>query len=70
MATFYVYILKCSDDSYYIGHTDNIEARIRQHKIGTFMTCYTYTRRPVKVLYVEEFGTRDEAFSADPSICR
>ncbi|EJN00886.1 putative endonuclease containing a URI domain containing protein [Herbaspirillum sp. YR522] len=32
---FYVYLLRCSDGSYYIGHTDNIEVRLAQHQEGT-----------------------------------
>jgi len=36
MNEFYVYILKCSDGSYYTGHTDDLEARLLAHKIGTF----------------------------------
>ncbi len=34
MRPFYVYILKCNDKSYYIGHTDNIEQRISEHMLG------------------------------------
>ena len=63
---FYVYILKCSDGSYYTGHTDDIDARISAHSLG-IIKCYTYTRRPAEVAYVSEFGARDEAFNADPS---
>jgi len=68
MVTFYVYILECSDGSYYTGHTDNMDARMSQHNLGLFTTCYTYTRRPLKVLYVAEFGMRDQAFNAERQI--
>ena len=64
---FYVYILKCSDGSYYTGHTDDIDARISAHKLG-LIKCYTYTRRPIEVVYVSTFGTRDEAFNAERQI--
>ncbi|MEI6580152.1 MAG: GIY-YIG nuclease family protein [Eubacteriales bacterium] len=40
MTHFYVYILRCSDGSYYTGHTDNIEARMSQHKQGLIKNCY------------------------------
>ena len=33
---FYVYILKCKDGSYYTGHTDDLERRIAEHKIGLY----------------------------------
>jgi len=33
MNDFYVYILKCNDDSYYVGHTDDIEKRVSQHNL-------------------------------------
>ena len=50
----YVYILKCSDDSYYTGSTHNFEKRIYEHK-----SCkgpnYTKKKLPVKVVFVSEF---------------
>jgi putative endonuclease len=58
MLDFYVYILRCIDGTYYTGHTDNIEARISAHEQGLIQTCYTFTRRPVKVLWQQEFATR------------
>ena len=51
-------MLRCRDLSYYTGHTDNIEARIGQHEQGSIKTCYTYTKRPVYVVYVAEFASR------------
>jgi len=68
MNEFYIYILECIDGSYYTGHTDDIDARISQHEQGAFVNCYTYKRRPVKVVYLETFGTRDEAFTAERQI--
>lgn len=68
MLTFYVYILKCSDGSYYTGHTDNIEARISQHQQAFFKNCYTATRLPVEVVFVQEFGSRNEAFTVERKI--
>ncbi len=44
----YVYILLCSDDSYYIGITNNVEQRIAYHNEGLDKEAYTYERRPVK----------------------
>lgn len=68
MNYFYVYILKCGDGSYYTGHTDNIEARMSQHKQGLIKSCYTSTRLPVELVFHQNFGERDEAFAAERKI--
>lgn len=57
-----VYILKCADGSYYIGHTDNIEVRMKNHQMRYDENCYTAYRLPVKLIFTKEFETRDEAF--------
>ena len=61
---FWAYILRCSDDSYYTGHTDNLEHRIAQHMTGA---CggYTATRLPVELVWSQEFATRAEALEAE-----
>jgi len=64
---FYVYILRCSDDSYYTGHTDNIEKRISEHNNGSYHG-YTSTKLPVTVVFIQEFGTRVEALEAEKKI--
>lgn len=61
---FYVYLLHCSDGSYYVGHTDNIESRLAQHQTGV-LPGYTATRLPVKLLKSESFPTREEALTAE-----
>ena len=63
---FFVYILKCKDESYYAGHTDNIEKRLAEHAAG--MSHYTSNRLPVNIIYLEQFQTRDEAFFAEHRI--
>lgn len=65
--SFYMYILKCSDGSYYIGHTDNLEARYFAHQQKIFR-CYTNNRLPVELVYYQDFGTREEAFSAERQV--
>jgi len=65
--SFYVYILHCSDDSYYTGHTDNLEARIEAHRQGIF-SGYTASRRPVQLVFAEEFSSRQEAFERERRI--
>jgi predicted GIY-YIG superfamily endonuclease len=61
MQLFYVYILKCCDGSYYIGHTDNLEQRLQEHQSGLFKG-YTASRRPIQLVFAQEFENRDEAF--------
>jgi len=65
--SFYVYILKCSDGSYYTGHTDNIENRLSEHQAGN-TTSYTQTRLPVTLMFMQDFGTRPEALEAEMKI--
>ena len=49
-----VYILKCSDGSYYTGSTDDIKKRLWQHEQGVEPSSYTFSRRPVKLLWASE----------------
>ena len=65
--TFWTYILECSDGSYYTGHTDDLDKRIAQHQHGTFPG-YTHTRRPVKLVWAQDFQTRYEALSNELKI--
>lgn len=66
--TFWVYILNCSDGSYYTGHTDNLEQRVNQHHTGAFIECYTFKRRPVQLVFSQEFSTRVEALASEQQI--
>ena len=65
---FWVYILCCADNSYYTGHTDNLEQRIAQHHQGYFPTCYTYKRRPLTLVFSQDFVTREEALTSEQQI--
>jgi putative endonuclease len=49
-----VYILECSDGSYYTGSTDDLPKRLWQHKQGVESSSYTYSRRPVKLVWTSE----------------
>jgi putative endonuclease len=64
---FYVYMLLCSDESIYAGHTDDLERRIADHKSRRY-SGYTAKRLPVQLIFWEEFATRDEAFRAEREI--
>jgi predicted GIY-YIG superfamily endonuclease len=61
---FFAYFLRCNDGSYYAGHTDNLDARLAQHQRGLIGN-YTASRRPVVLVWSQEFPTRDEAFAAE-----
>ncbi len=64
---FRVYILRCADNSYYTGHTDDLEARVMQHQTGE-IECYTSTRLPVTLVFADEFPTREEALARERQI--
>jgi len=64
---FYAYILRCSDGSFFTGHTDNLEHRIAQHQSGEF-PCYTQTRRPVTLAWSQDVPSRYEALTAELQI--
>lgn len=55
MRIYYVYILKCSDGSYYVGVTNNIDRRLEEHNSGD-LKGYTSTRLPVKLVYFDTFN--------------
>ena len=58
---YWVYIVRCSDGSYYSGHTDRIERRMGEHQAG-LGSDWTMRRRPITLAWCEVLPTRDEAF--------
>ncbi|PIZ77370.1 MAG: hypothetical protein COY04_00175 [Parcubacteria group bacterium CG_4_10_14_0_2_um_filter_7_35_8] len=58
---FYVYMVKCMDNSFYVGCTNNLKKRIKQHNESKWGAHYTKIRRPVVLKYSEEFKTLREA---------
>ena len=64
----YVYILKCSDASYYTGVTNNPEKRLLQHNKGIKQDAYTYIRRPVELVYCELFADFNLAIARETKI--
>jgi predicted GIY-YIG superfamily endonuclease len=64
---FWAYLLRCSDGSYYAGHTDQIETRIAQHNSG-HIAGHTSRRRPVELVWCGAFSTRDDAFAFERRI--
>jgi LAO/AO transport system kinase len=67
MKPFFVYLLRCADDSYYVGHTDNLEHRLAQHQAGE-IEGYTSNRRPVQLVWSQETASREEALAAEQQI--
>ena len=65
--SFWVYILRCADDSYYTGHTDNLEKRLAEHQSG-ICDGYTPARLPVTLVFSQEFSTRLEALTCERQI--
>ncbi len=61
MKTYYVYMLLCADGSFYVGITNNLELRIGQHQFGIDPRCYTFKRRPFKLVHSSDFHNVDEA---------
>jgi putative endonuclease len=53
--SYYVYIVECSDKSYYTGVTNDVERRLWEHNNGDDKKSYTYKRRPVQLKYCEHF---------------
>lgn len=64
----YVYILKCSDNTYYTGVTSNIDKRILEHQSGFHKESYTYIRRPVQLVYYAEFTSIELAIEKEKQI--
>ena len=64
---FFVYILLCTDGSYYVGHTDDLDVRLYEHEQGG-KCVYTSSRRPIKLVWSQEFVTREDARDAEARI--
>ncbi len=65
---YYLYILKCSDDSLYTGITTDLKRRVGEHNNGKLGAKYTMTRRPVEMVYSKKFKDRSRASVAEVGI--
>lgn len=63
-----VYILECADTTLYTGYTNDIEKRIKNHNEAKTGAKYTRTRRPVKLVYTENFHTLSSALKREIAI--
>ena len=59
--SYFIYILKCSDDTLYTGITTDIERRVDEHNNSVKGAKYTKLRRPVELVYSEESEDRSSA---------
>ena len=59
----WLYILRCADDSLYIGETNDVARRVAAHNEGR--SAFTSTRRPVSLAYQETFATRSLALARE-----
>jgi len=65
----YTYLVKCADGTLYCGWTNCLEKRLEAHNSGKGAR-YTKSRRPVTLVYYEEFATKEEAMSREWAIKR
>ncbi|MCL6697844.1 GIY-YIG nuclease family protein [Sphingomonas sp. NSE70-1] len=65
--SFFAYMLRCSDGSYYVGHSEELEARFAAHQSGQ-VPGYTQNRRPVQLVWAQEFTSREEALAAERQV--
>jgi len=63
----WMYILRCSDGSYYTGSTRDLEGRLYEHQNG-LGTVFTKKRLPIKLVYCEEFERIDDAFYREKQV--
>jgi putative endonuclease len=68
MNQYFVYILLCSDNSYYTGVTNDLERRLYEHENGLDPNSYTFKRRPVKLVFQESFNDVIQAIAFEKQV--
>lgn len=63
----YVYVVECSDGTYYTGYTTDVDRRVAEHNEGTAAK-YTRGRRPVELVHVETFDSRSAALKREHAV--
>lgn len=63
----YTYILRCSDGTLYTGYSTDVKARVLKHNSGKGAK-YTKARRPVELVYYEEYSSKSEALRREAAI--
>ncbi|MFC1756313.1 GIY-YIG nuclease family protein [Patescibacteria group bacterium] len=65
---YYVYLVECADSTYYCGYTKDLEKRVYDHNNTSHGAFYTKNKRPVKLIYSEEYETQKEAMRREYKI--
>jgi putative endonuclease len=68
MKQYFVYILLCNDGSYYTGVTNNLERRLYEHESGLDPKSYTFSRRPLKLVFSEYFVDINQAIALEKQV--
>ncbi len=68
MKQYYVYILKCSDNSYYTGVSNNIERRLEEHIKGLNRSSYTFKKRPLELVFHMLFDSVIQAIAFEKQV--
>ncbi|APZ44904.1 hypothetical protein BW723_00760 [Polaribacter reichenbachii] len=68
MKTYYVYILKCSDNLLYVGITNNMARRFEEHQNGLNKGCFTFKRRPLELIFHQVFNDVEQAIYFEKKI--
>ncbi len=68
MKTMFVYILKCKDNSYYTGVTNDLGRRFAEHEEGLNPKDYTFKRRPIELVYYEMFSDPRDAIEREKQV--
>lgn len=68
MKKYYVYILRCADNTYYTGMTNDPERRLLEHEAGEDVNAYTFSRRPVQLIWYDAFLSPVAAIETEKQI--
>ena len=68
MKTYFIYILKCSDNLLYTGFTNNIERRFNEHQQGLNQNFFTFKRRPLELIFHQVFNDVEQAIYFEKKI--
>jgi putative endonuclease len=68
LKSLYVYILECSDDTLYVGVTNDVGRRFIEHQSGVQEDSYTFSRRPLKLVYCKQFRSPMKAIDYEKQL--
>ncbi len=68
MKKYYVYILLCTDNTYYTGVTDDLDTRFLYYQNGQNPNSYTYNKRPVEIVFYTEFNDINQAIAFEKQL--